>query len=171
MPYSAQLIAGFVALLGVLYVWQTRLQRRSARLPALRSTEPIIIPTRTELLTKSRNIHEVSEDAFESAVDVRLGIQRVPQLVSARHLVHVAARGSNAARPLTEPLVDHLLRVEKLLLVGAPGAGKSALLRIVWGELLARAGSDPSLPVPFLLNLSTFSQYRGSFLDLSLIHI
>lgn len=125
----------------------------------------IAIPSRATLLAKSRNIHQESEDLFERAVDVQLGIQRVPQLVSAEHLRHIAAGGMTAERPLTEPLVDYLLRVERLLLVGAPGAGKSATLRSIWRELLARAQSDQNLPVPFLLNLSTFSRYRGSFRD------
>lgn len=162
-PHSAPLIGASLFLLGVLYLWQTRLQRRAARSPGLAQRDRIEIPSRDTLLTKSRNIHQQSEDAFEKAVDVQLGIQRVPQLVAAQHLPHIAARGTTAARPLTEPLVDYLLRVEKLLLVGAPGAGKSATLRTLWGELLSRAQSDPGLPVPFLLNLSTFSRYSGTF--------
>jgi hypothetical protein len=163
VPYSAPLIGASLFLLGVLYLWQMRLQRRGAVSSGQAQRDRIEIPSRDTLLTKSRNIHQESEDAFERAVDLQLGIQRVPQLVAAQHLPHIAARATTAARSLTEPLVDYLLRVEKLLLVGAPGAGKSATLRTLWGELLSRAQSDPGLPVPFLLNLSTFSRYSGTF--------
>jgi len=143
VPYSAQLIGGSMALLGILYVWQTRLQNRRTKTSGQAQRERIEIPSRSRLLVKSRNIHKESEEAFERAVDVALGIQHVPQLVRAQHLQHIKSRGTTTARPLTEPLVDYLLRVEKLLIVGAPGAGKTETLRTVWGELLDRAQTDP----------------------------
>ncbi len=154
-----------MALLGMLYVLQTRLQNRRTKTSGQAQRERIEIPSRSTLLAKSRNIHKESEEAFERAVDVALGIRRVPQLVRAQHLPHIKSRSTTTARPLTEPLVDYLLRVEKLLIVGAPGAGKTETLRTAWGELLDRAQTDPSLPVPFLVNLSTFSRYPGSFRD------
>lgn len=164
-PYSTPLIVGSLALLGVLYLWKTRLQNLRTKMPGQARRDRIEIPSRATLLTKSRNIHKESEEAFERAVDVTLGIQRVPQLVRAQYLSHTTSRGSAAAHQLNEPIVDYLLRVEKLLLVGAPGAGKTETLRTVWGELLERTQADPSFPVPFLVNLSTFSQYPGSFRD------
>ncbi len=47
-----------------------------------------------------------------------------------------------------------------LLLLGAPGAGKSTLLRELASELVARAENDATLPVPVILNLSSWAQQK-----------
>lgn len=98
-------------------------------------------------------------------VDVELGISRVPQLVKALHVPHRGTRGQVEARPLNEPLLDHLLKVERLLVVGAPGAGKTVTLRTLCAQLLSMAKTDPTLPVPLLINFSTFSRYKGTLRD------
>lgn len=161
VPYSAHLITGSVAMLALLYLWQSRRGQSPAETRRHGRSDKIEIPSRATLLVKSNNVLNAGEMEFEHAVDVALGIHQVPQLVHAQHLPHTGSRGAVQERPLTEPLLDYLLRVERLLIVGVPGAGKTQTLRILWGQLLNRAQDDASLPVPFLVNLTTFSKYQG----------
>jgi len=48
----------------------------------------------------------------------------------------------------------------KLLVMGAPGAGKTTMLLTLTEQLLRRAERDPVYPIPVVLNLSTWSQSR-----------
>lgn len=134
-------------------------------LGSLRPEVGVVMPHRATLIAKSRNLLEISEADFEKVVDLAIGIQQVPQLVRAQHVPHGGARDPMEPRTLEEPLLDYLLRVERLLLVGQPGSGKTKTLRTLCGQLLEIAKEDPSLPVPFVVNLSTFSLFRGSLRD------
>ena len=135
-------------------------------LEAARSDVQVVMPNRDELIAKSLNLlAHIEEEDRECAVDVKLDVHRVPQLVEVQHMPHLGVRGHGSARPLTVPLLDYVLREERLLLVGDPGAGKTQTLYTLYGKLLAKAQADPRLPVPFLINLSTFNRYRGTLRD------
>lgn len=131
-------------------------------LGAVRPDPQVVIPDRETLIAKSRNLLEISEVDFETAVDLELGIHQVPQLVRAQHVPHTGARSHGEPRPLEDDLLEFVLRVERLLLVGQPGAGKTHTLRTLCGQLLEVAVQDDSLPVPFIINFSTFSNFRGN---------
>jgi hypothetical protein len=45
----------------------------------------------------------------------------------------------------------------KLLILGAPGAGKTTMLLQLAEALLARAATNPSVPIPVLMNLSSWT--------------
>ena len=49
---------------------------------------------------------------------------------------------------------------ERLLILGAPGGGKTTLLLELARTLLARAGQDEALPMPFVFPLSTWASRR-----------
>lgn len=131
-------------------------------LGALRPEARVVMPDRATLIAKSQSLLSISEADFEKAVDLALGIKQVPQLVRAQHVPHAGARQPGEGRPLEEGLLDYVLRVERLLLVGQPGSGKTQTLRTLCVQLLEVASRDPGLPVPFMVNMSTFSHYRGS---------
>jgi len=143
---------------------QYRLTSKAAA-PVRKRDARFVMPSRATLLAKSENLLLANESAFEQGVDVVLGIKQQPQLVKAQQVPHGGAHGPGEARPLEEPLLDYLLRMERLLLLGIPGAGKTQTLRILCGQLLSAAKNDPTLPVPFLINFSTFSNYRGPVRD------
>jgi hypothetical protein len=50
-----------------------------------------------------------------------------------------------------------------VLLIGAPGSGKTVRLTEVAAALLERASVDEEAPLPVILNLSAFAGHRGSF--------
>jgi len=52
-----------------------------------------------------------------------------------------------------------------LLILGAPGSGKTITLLELARELITRAENDSDQPIPIVFNLSSFSQHRGSFAD------
>jgi eukaryotic-like serine/threonine-protein kinase len=52
-----------------------------------------------------------------------------------------------------------------LLILGAPGAGKTTILLALARALLELAESDPAEPIPFLANLSTWARDRLSLRD------
>lgn len=49
----------------------------------------------------------------------------------------------------------------KLLVMGAPGAGKTTMLLTLTEALLNRAHHDPAYPIPVVLNLASWSQSRA----------
>lgn len=52
-----------------------------------------------------------------------------------------------------------------LLILGAPGVGKTITLIELTRELIALAENDPGQPIPVILNLSSWSQHRASLAD------
>jgi serine/threonine protein kinase len=49
----------------------------------------------------------------------------------------------------------------KLLILGAPGSGKTTMLLELTRDLLARADADPTHPIPIVFNLSSWAQQRA----------
>lgn len=52
-----------------------------------------------------------------------------------------------------------------LLILGAPGSGKTITLLQLLAELIEQARQDRDEPVPLLFNLSSFGKFEGSLLD------
>src|SRR5262249_5551063 len=52
-----------------------------------------------------------------------------------------------------------------LLILGAPGSGKTITLLDLARTLLARAEDDPSQPIPVIFNLSSWSDPKQNLLD------
>jgi predicted NACHT family NTPase len=52
-----------------------------------------------------------------------------------------------------------------LLILGAPGSGKTITLLTLARELIARAEDDPAQPIPVIFNLSSWNDPRRNLLD------
>ncbi len=52
-----------------------------------------------------------------------------------------------------------------LLILGAPGSGKTITLLQLLNELIQKARANSGAPVPLLFNLSSFGNFEGSFID------
>jgi serine/threonine protein kinase len=70
--------------------------------------------------------------------------------------------GGGASHEIAAALHTMLASV---VLVGAPGAGKTIRLLGVADALLRRGQGHDGVPLPVVLNLSSFPAFRGSFLD------
>src|SRR5262249_20972427 len=60
-------------------------------------------------------------------------------------------------------LVDEVDR--SLLILGAPGSGKTITLLDLSRDLISRAENDPAQPIPVVFNLSSWSDPRRNLLD------
>lgn len=158
-------LSGALILLGIIRGVETLIDKQRAnshQLETQRGRRRVIMPTRAALLAKSYNLLAINQTDFDHVVNVELDIQQAPQLVNARHSKHGSRRNVKASQPLMESPFDFLRRIERLLLVGRPGAGKTQMLRRLCGSLLERAEIESDIPIPFILNLSTFSRYPGT---------
>ncbi len=128
---------------------------------------PVSLPGRSALISKAQNCLETNRNDYVPQINVRPILQKKPTLVHPQNRPHGDFRGvdQEELELPREELVEFLLCMERLLLVGMPGAGKTQILRFLCEQLLEKAKADPFLPVPFILNLSTFSRYRGHLRD------
>jgi eukaryotic-like serine/threonine-protein kinase len=116
---------------------------------------------RTALNKKMQNIIAASSRDHEHAVYVELGLQEAPALVTPTWRKHVP--GGVREREVSQDIYPIFEESEKLLIVGAPGAGKSTMLRRLCVELLLRAEHDPHIPIAVIVNLASFSQHKDTF--------
>lgn len=159
-----QYLVGALTTLGAISIGKYFLNqhRSNPQRKRFRRGKQTTIPTRETLIAKSRNLLITSEVDFEHIVNISLCIREVPRLVTARHAQHSGRRRSQPSESLNEPLVNYLLRMDRLLLVGPPGSGKTETIRTLCNALLREASTDLSLPIPFIVSLSTFSKFSGS---------
>lgn len=93
---------------------------------------------------------------------IELGQTGRPDLVAAGRPLFV-----ERLERLTQPLsIRRVFGIadEALLILGAPGAGKSQLLAELARDLLKRAERNPTLPIPVIVNLASWATHRHSAL-------
>jgi serine/threonine protein kinase len=107
-------------------------------------------------------IEGVLEHSLQGAALLNLGLQEQPNAV-ANPWQSVLQRPSTMLRPLPPgTLITQVYDSanEALLILGAPGGGKTTLLLTLACDLLHRAERDTSLPVPVIFNLSSWTLKR-----------
>lgn len=116
------------------------------------------------LLAKVRRdwIEGVLEKSLHSIPPVELGKELAPELVERRApwttLLEIPERPGEQI-PAGAPLIEVFDKVEHaLLILGAPGSGKTFTLLELARAALARAEQDLLQPVPVVLNLSSWSE-------------
>ncbi|KDN20566.1 NACHT domain-containing protein [Amycolatopsis rifamycinica] len=88
---------------------------------------------------------------------LRLELSLQPRRTKVTHPVHLLLPGHDDVLPAGTPPVDVYGRYgEQLLILGAPGAGKSTMLLELARDLLARAEKDPVTQIPVVLHLSSW---------------
>jgi len=106
--------------------------------------------------------------SLHSQVLIRLGIEPQPNQVHRLWDVEVkSGQITETIPPETEILevFDHPEIANKLLILGKPGAGKTTTLLELARALIKKALDDPSEPMPFLLNLSSWKDPKLSIKD------
>lgn len=105
-------------------------------------------------------IKGVLDQSLHGAVLLELGLVDQPAAVE-RPWDAVLQQPARPPRPLPPGTSVHAVFEElggALLILGAPGAGKTTMLLELTRDLLARARADAGAPMPVVFNLSTWSE-------------
>ena len=91
---------------------------------------------------------------------IELGMDHRPDLLRNPWDLLVATPDQDEPRPLPPgtPVADVVSRHRGLLVLGAPGAGKTTVLLDLLEHLLAVARNDPAAPIPVMFQLSTWGR-------------
>ncbi|MBP8252255.1 MAG: NACHT domain-containing protein [Herpetosiphon sp.] len=117
---------------------------------------------RMALIKTMQNILASANRGHEQRVYLEMGLREVPALVSPAWREHI--RGDTHERNVLEREIPSIFeRTSKLVILGAPGAGKTNQLQRLCVYLLLEAEQNPKLPVPIIVNLSGFSSSPASF--------
>ncbi len=130
---------------------------------------PVGNPTRPEnqRLLLAQVKHEVAarlEQSLHNAVLINLGKELQPQQVKRPWDAEIKI-GLKPPEPLPEntsilEVFDKSAIAGRLLILGAPGSGKTTTMLELAQELVARAEDDSSYPIPVLFNLSSWKDER-----------
>ncbi len=123
---------------------------------------------RTRMLDKMENfwIKGVLEQSLYQIARLELGLEQVPQRVTPLWptvFQQASTRRAIATGTSVIKLFDDL--DGKLLILGAPGAGKTTMLLELARDLIARARSDPHHPIPLVFDLSTWASHQKPLRD------
>ncbi len=127
-------------------------------------TAPLSQRDRQRFLTILRtSYHDILKESLQGVALITLGLHTKPEAVApSTRLVYRHLQQTEQAFPLGTELLDVYDEQERgeLLLLGAPGAGKSILLVHLAQKLLLRAEQDERQPLPVIFNLSTWADKR-----------
>lgn len=146
-----------------------------AALPIISPQAPVapVDQNRSRMLEKVHAfwIDGILQQSLHGAVLLELGLEEHPDaVVRPWDVVVQQPERPTRSLPLGTPLVTIFDECDQALLVlGAPGAGKTTMLLELARDLLARAHTEPQHPIPVVFNLST---WNGQHHDLAawLIH-
>jgi len=128
--------------------------------------------SRSSLLNRQRLIQRVRNDWIDGILrqsyrtgHLALGLR--PKSEATERLWDVVVRQTGEASQML-PSTARISSVfddfeEQLLILGAPGAGKTVTLLELARDLLDRAQQNSLYPVPVVLNLSTWADFNGTF--------
>ena len=114
-------------------------------------------------------VEGVLEKSLHNQVLIELGLEERTQAVAApigasEEFVEDAGRPFPAGTQAAD-IFDGLGAGRTLLILGEPGAGKTAMLLKLTKTLIARIGDDFSQPIPVVLNLSSWAKKRKSIAE------
>ena len=121
---------------------------------------------RQALLNKVRHywVEGVLEPALAEHTLIALELEERPDLIPVPwQIVEVGLQAQKQLLPAGTPVIDLFDRSDtcrNLLILGAPGAGKTIQLLMLARELLDRAESDLTQPLPVVFNLSAWAPKR-----------
>ncbi|NES31822.1 NACHT domain-containing protein [Micromonospora terminaliae] len=150
------LVLLLVAVLVLIEVQRGREPRRSGTAGAARARRVLLERVRRYWVTSvlDRSLYE--EARIELGIAATADDRRHPWSLQASH--RDGFTGSLDDRTSMSALFDQL--DEAVVIVGAPGAGKTTTLLELARDLLDRADHDPDAPIPAVFNLSSWATLR-----------
>jgi flagellar biosynthesis GTPase FlhF len=122
---------------------------------------------RRDMLTKVKAIwiRGLLEHSLAEVVRIDLEMEDRPDAVDrALSLQYQDLRLQMRSITIGTPIIDVFAYLGgELLILGAPGAGKTTTLLELARDLIARAEQDQDHPIPVVYNLSSWAEYGGSF--------
>ncbi len=123
--------------------------------------DPAQARNRRDMLALVTNtwIHGVLDQSLNQVVMLELGLQTQPSAVERTWDVHLQMPDQPAQDiPHGTPIIQLFDQLNgAMLILGAPGAGKTTMLLQLARDLIERAKQDPLLRIPVVLNLSSWS--------------
>ena len=163
-PFALPLLLCIAFVLSLIAVSQYFLQEKKA--------EPFPAPSYQNRVRLLERVHAfwitgVLEQSLHSVALITLGLQeRKDILANPWHLtfqhLEEPARALPASTHITEVFDNSL---GELLILGEPGSGKTTLLLELARDLLKRAATDTTYPIPVIFNLSSWAEKRQSLVD------
>lgn len=137
--------------------------------PALSSEERRDLRNRQAMLSLVHNtwIEGVLEKSLHGAVMLELGLEEKTGEVQRPWDTVLKIPGeADALIPHDRKLLEIFDQSEQaLLILGAPGSGKTTMLLDLTRELIARAGDDEERPIPVVFNLSSWGEKKQTLED------
>lgn len=159
------------SLVAVIFLLSTRPKSDPSSTP---TTEPPLqghnVQTRYKLLEDvKREVEGRLESSLHNAVLINLLKEKLPEQVECRWAVDVKIGNQPstqlASRTKIIEVFDSKAIAGKLLILGAPGAGKTTTLLEIAGDLCDRALNNPNEPIPVLFNLSAWKDDKQAIAD------
>src|SRR5262245_12157324 len=122
---------------------------------------------RSRMLDKVENfwIKGVLEQSLYQIARLELGLEQAPDKIDHPWQTVLQQATTSRVVPTGTPIIKLFDDLDgKLLILGAPGGGKTTLLLELARDLIARARSDPQHPTPLVFNLSTWAS-KGQALN------
>lgn len=128
------------------------------------------VQTRYKLLEDvKREVEGRLESSLHNAVLINLLKEKLPEQVECRWAVEVKIGNQPSTHLASSTKIievfDSKAIAGKLLILGAPGAGKTTTLLEIAGDLCDRALDNPNEPMPVLFNLSAWKDDKQAIAD------
>jgi|GEM_PF-1683418 len=126
----------------------------------------------TNLMILLQKVHQfwiegVLEQSVHGEAMIRLGMQPQPDAIDHPWQQVLELPGEDGKNVSADQSIADIFEGtgRSLLILGAPGSGKTISLLELARDLIGKVESDPEQPIPVVLNLSSWSHHRGSFAD------
>jgi hypothetical protein len=158
---------GIAAVLGLIVIaLLTAAEQRAERQVEVAEADPpaidLSLRDRDELIERvwSQRITNGLERSLQHAVEMQLGLREAPELIKLSYQQTPGQAGDRV-----ELVGAYRSAGRQLVILGAPGSGKTTQALLLMRHLLDLARRDPSAPVPEVFQLASWGRDRKLLLD------
>lgn len=149
-----------ICTVAALYISLTKEEKTAGKV----SPEPIDPRSRRIMLDHVEEfwIHGILEKSLHGAALLDLGLKEDPEALDYPWTIRREA--NQDPLPLGKPMLEIFKEIglgRSLLILGAPGSGKTTMLLELARQLIERARQDDSEPIPVVVNLSSWNEKQS----------